>query len=370
MIKSCDSGSLPFQNDIKKFLEGAARFSLYPDDDSVKYFEKRVIQGFLDKVEAGIGVPNYPQFRDMNEMFLAMMEGVEKMKGGYIETKIPSVKANRSHIPELMVIKRNSQMIREKKGEPFQVKVCVTGPYTLSSLFIHRNNEIFGRLGNTISQIAENNIFSGKHGSVSLVAVDEPVFGMLDDPLIDYGSEGRENLRKAWEAIFHKIKSKNVQSLLHLHNTADGLFWEVKSLSMIDSHVDDPVYQMKKTKEQLEATDKFLKASICTVEFDTLIRSRIIETSRQKMTEPAINEKIAEAWTSINSQKTDPEIFLENIDLMKKRLVEMVGRFGVERVPYAGPECGLKGFPTYECALECLRRVSSAIKSATKNVKA
>ncbi|KPV64107.1 MAG: 5-methyltetrahydropteroyltriglutamate-- homocysteine methyltransferase [Candidatus Bathyarchaeota archaeon BA2] len=370
MIKSCDVGSLPFQNDIEKFLEGAARFDLYPDDDSVKYFEEKLIKGFLDKVEAGVDIPNYPQFRDMNEMFPAMMEGVERMKGGYIETKIPSVTENRSHIPELTAIKKNSQMIREKKGKPFQIKVCVTGPYTLSSLFIHRDNEIFSRLGNAISQIVENNIFSEKHGGVSLVAVDEPIFGMLDDPLIDYGSEGRENLRKAWEAIFHKVKSKNVQTLLHLHNTADELFWEVKSLNVIDSHVDDPLYQMKKTKEQLETADKFLKASICTVEFDTLIKKRIMETSRQKMTEPTINEKIAEAWTSINSQKTDPKIFLEDVDLMKKRLVKVVGRFGVERVPYAGPECGLKGFPTYESALECLRRVSSAVENATKNVKA
>jgi len=366
MIKSCDVGSLPFQNNVEKFLEGAARFGLYPNDDSVKYFEKRVIEGFLDKVEAGIDVPNYPQFRDMNEMFLAMMEGVEKVKGGYIWTKIPSVTENRSHIPELTAIKRNSQMIREKTGEPFQVKVCVTGPYTLSSLFIHRDNEIFGRLGNTISQIVENNIFSGKDGSVGLVAVDEPVFGMLDDPLIDYGSEGRENLRKAWETIFHKVKSRNVQGLLHLHNTADGLFWEVKSLNIIDSHVDDPLYQMKKTREQLEATDKFLKASICTVEFDTLIKRRIMETSRQKMTETAINEKIAEVWTGIKSQKTDPEIFLEDADLMKKRLVEVVERFGVELIPYAGPECGPKGFPTYECALECLRRIASTVKSFNK----
>ncbi|MGQ9460384.1 MAG: hypothetical protein ACUVRA_04055 [Candidatus Bathyarchaeaceae archaeon] len=370
MIKSCDVGSLPFHNDFKKFLEGAARFSSYPDDDSVRYFEKKVIQSFLDKVGVGVEVPNYPQFRDMSEMFLAMMDGVERVKGGYIETKIPSVTGNRSHIPELLAIKRNSQMISEKKGEPFHVKVCVTGPYTLSSLFIHRDNEIFSRLGNAISQIVENNIFSVKHGGVSLVAVDEPVFGMLDDPLIDYGSEGRENLRKAWEAVFHKVKSKNTQALLHLHNTADGLFWEVKSLNIIDSHIDDPIYQMKKIKEQIEAKDKFLKASICTVEFDTLIRRRIIETSWQKMTEPAINEKIAEAWTSINSQKTDPEIFLENIDLMKKRLVDIVERFGLERVLYAGPECGLKGFPTYECAIECLRRVSSAVESVTQNVKA
>ena len=366
MIKSCDAGSLPFVGDVEKFLEGATRFGLYPDDDSVKYFEKRVIEVFLDKVEAGIDVPNYPQPRDMNEMFLAMMEGVERVKGGYVETKIPSVKADRSHIPEVMVIEKNSQMIYGKKGEPFEVKVCVTGPYTLSSLFLHRDNGIFSRLGNTISQIVEKNVFGEKHGKVSLVAVDEPVFGLQDYPLIDFGSEGRENLRKAWESIFHKAKSKNAQTLLHLHNTADELFWEIKSLDIIDSHVDDPIYQMKKTKGRLESTDKFLKASISIADFDTLIKKRVTTTSRQKMTELAINERIAEAWTDITTRKTDPEIFLENPDIMKKRLVEIVGRFGVERVPYAGPECGLKGFPTYECALECLRRVSSTVKSVTK----
>jgi 5-methyltetrahydropteroyltriglutamate--homocysteine methyltransferase len=365
MIKSCDTGSLPFVGDIEKFLEGATRFDLYLASDSVRFFEKMVIGGFLDKIEAGVDVPNYPQFRDMNEMFLVMMDGVERVKGGYLETKIPSVKPDRSHIPEVMVIKKNSQMIYEKK-ESFEVKVCVTGPYTLSSLFLHRDNEIFSRLGEIISQIVENSVFSEKHGKVSLVAVDEPVFGLQDDPLIDFGSEGRENLRKAWESIFYKAKSKNAQTLLHLHNTADELFWEIKSLNVIDSHVDDPIYQTKKTKERMESTDKFLKASVSVSDFDTLIKKRIVTSSRQKMTELAINERVAEAWKGITSRKTDPEIFLEKHDIMKKRLVEIVNRFGVERVQYAGPECGLKGFPTYKCALECLRRVSSAVKSATK----
>jgi len=366
MIKSCDIGSLPFIGDTKKFLEGATRFGLLPIDDSAKYFEEKVIEAFLDKVAVGINVPNYPQFRDMSEMFLEMMDGVERVKGGYIETKIPSLKMDRSHIPEVTAIKRNSQMILEKKGESFEVKLCVTGPYTLSSLFLYRNNEIFSRLGNTISQIVENNIFSEKNGRVSLVAVDEPVFGLQDDPLIDYGSEGRENLRKAWESIFHKAKSKNAQALLHLHNTSDELFWEAKSLDVIDSHVDDPIYKMKKTKERLESADKFLKASICTVDFDTLIKNRIMATSQRKITESTINERIAEAWASIASRKTNPEIFLENVDLVRERLVEIAARFGVERVPYAGPECGLKGFPTYECALECLRRVSGAVKGITE----
>jgi len=370
MIDCCDSGSLPFLGDVERFLEGATRFGAYPVDDSVEFFEKKVVEGFIDKLGAGVDVPNYPQFRDMNEMFLTMMEGVERAKGGYLETKILSVKADRNHIPEVMAIRTNSKKIYEERGEPFEVRTCVTGPYTLSSLFLHRDKGIFSRLGNALSQIVENSVFSGKHGKVSVVAVDEPVFGLQDDPLIDFGSKGRENLRKAWESIFHKAKINGAQTLLHLHNTANELFWETKALDLIDSHVDDPIYQMKKTKDNLDSTDKFLKASISISDFDTLIKNRIRATSRQKETEVALNEKIAETWTSIINRKTDPETFLEKTNIMKKRLNEIVRRFGEERIPLAGPECGLKSFPTYECALECLKRVSNVIKNFEKKAHA
>jgi methionine synthase II (cobalamin-independent) len=57
---------------------------------------------------------------------------------------------------------------------------------------------------------------------------------------------------------------------------------------------------------------------------------------------------------------------LEDVDAMEARLVKLFDRFGAERIPYYGPECGLKGFPTYESAMECLRRVSSIIESSAK----
>jgi 5-methyltetrahydropteroyltriglutamate--homocysteine methyltransferase len=366
MTRSCDVGSLPLVGDSKKFVEGASRFSLYSADESAEFFEKKVLEGLLDKIRVGIDVPNYPQFRDMNEMFLSMMDGVERIKGGYLETMIPSVKTDRSSIPEVMVIEKNSQRIQETKGAAFEIRICVAGPYTLSSFFPYKREDIFIRLGNVISQIVENSIFNDKHGRVSLVSVDEPVFGLQDDALIDFGSEGRESLRRAWESIFHKAKSKNAQTLMHLHSTVDELFWDIESLKIIESHVDDPLQQTKKTKEKLESTDKFLKGSVAFSEFDNLIRQRILSNSHEKLTEVAVNEKIAEAWTNINRGGTDPKIFLENIDAMKRRLAKMVDWFGVERVPYAGPECGLKGFPTYESAVECLRRVSSAIESFEK----
>lgn len=366
MIKSCDSGSLPYVGNIAQFLEGAKRFRLHQMDESAEYFEKRVVESFLDKIRVNIDVPNYPQFRDMNKMFLSMMDGIEKIKAGYLETEIPSLKTDNSQMPEVVAIARNSQMIQKKMGEPFEVKVCVTGPYTLASFFPYRDEGTFSRLGNVISQILENNLFSNKHGKTSLVSVDEPLFGLIDDPLIDFGSKGRENLRSAWETIFHKVKSKNAQTMMHLHSTANPLFWDIPSLDVIDSHVDDPLNQMKKTGEMLESRDKFLKASITVNDFDMLIKKRIVADSQEKLTESEVNERIADAWTGINHGKVDSEIFLESVDAMKNRLVKVVERFGAERVLYAGPECGLKGYPTYENALECLRRVSSAVERFEK----
>ena len=89
MIKSCDSGSLPFIGDSAKFLEASTRFGFSNNDNSTDYFEKHVVQSFLDKLGAGIDVPNYPQFRDMSEMILSQIDGIEKLNEGYIETQYP-----------------------------------------------------------------------------------------------------------------------------------------------------------------------------------------------------------------------------------------------------------------------------------------
>jgi 5-methyltetrahydropteroyltriglutamate--homocysteine methyltransferase len=366
MVKSCDVGSFPPVDDPTKFVDGASRFSLSSADESAEFFEEKVLEGLVDKIGAGIDVPNFPQFRDMNKMFLAMIDGVERINGGYLETKLPSVKKDRSCIPEVMVIKKHSHFIQEKKSAPFEMRICVTGPYTLASFFPYKRADIFSKLGNVISQIAENSIFSNQHGRVSLVSVDEPVFGLQDDALIDFGSEGRENLQRAWESIFHKIKSKNAQTMIHLHSTANPLFWDIPSLDVIESHVDDPLVKTKKTGELLESTDKFLKASLAVNDFDALIRKGIAASSPKQLSESDLNERIAGAWADIRHGRVNPRIFLESVELMKGRLAEVVDRFGEDRVLYAGPECGLKGYPTYETALECLRRVSTAVESFKK----
>ncbi len=365
MVESCDAGSLPFVGNLQKFLEGASNYGRIANE-CTEFFEKKLVDGYLDKVKVGIDVANYPQYRDMNQMFLEMIEGIGKVNGGYIETTLLTVKEGKGFIPEALAMKNRSQEIYEKLGEPFKLRMCITGPYTMSSLFAYKDKGTFTRLSNVLTQIIDASIFNNKEGRVRLVSVDEPAFGFVDDPLLDRGSEGRENLLKAWESIMQKIRAKGAQACLHLHNTSDELFWEAEGLDVIESHVNDSFYQAKRTKERLESTDKFLKASITVTDFDQLIRNNIIATSQQKPSETSVNEKIAETWKSLNEKKIDPTVFLENMNLMKERLNKIIETFGVSRVLYAGPECGLRGFPTYESALECLRRVSETARSATE----
>jgi len=295
-----------------------------------------------------------------------MIDGLEKANGGYIEAHELTLKPGKDHIPEVLAIKNQAREINEKLQKPFNLRICVTGPYTMSSLFAYKDRATFTRLGRVLTDIIEANAFNDKHGRVTLVSIDEPIFGFIDDPLLDRGSEGRENLLKAWETMAEKIRAKKAQACLHLHNTSDELFWEARLISLLESHVGDPFYEANRTRERLKSTDKFLKASIAVTDFDELIRNHVTATSKVRLNGISVNEKIAESWKGLGRGSIDPIVFLEDIALMKKRLIAAVERFGSNRIPYAGPECGLRGFPTYESALECLRRAAHTTKSSAE----
>ncbi len=351
-IESCDVGSLPFEGNASRFTEGACHYALGVSDDSANFFEQSVARAFLDKLNAGIVVPALPQFRDMNEMFLSVIEGVEPIAGGYVETGELAVKKGWSALPEVKVIEAHAERFSTQVGSPFQLRICVTGPYTLASFFPYRNSQTYQRLGRVLSEIIENSIFNKKQGRVTLVAVDEPLFGLVDDSTIDRGAEGRESLLASWDTVMRTARSRGVETCIHLHSTSDDLFWDVESLRIVESHLDDPVYRMKATRERLEKGDKWLKASLARTDFDQLIKASLGSESA--------GEVIADAWKRIAKGTASPETFLEDVDVMKKRLRDVVDRFGADRVALAGPECGLRGFPTYTSALECLRRVSEA----------
>jgi len=86
MVLSYDVGSLPLRVEESVIWEGARKsgslLSLVSGSDAVEVFEREVVGGFVDKVKAGIDVPNFPKFRDMNEMYCYINRGIEKGPDG------------------------------------------------------------------------------------------------------------------------------------------------------------------------------------------------------------------------------------------------------------------------------------------------
>ncbi|MBS7651960.1 MAG: hypothetical protein QW638_00725 [Candidatus Bathyarchaeia archaeon] len=361
MFKTYDVGSIPLRISQEIIRGGSRKYSSLLSDvgvgelEDVKIFEGEVVNSFLDKLKAGLDVPNYPQLRDMNEMFLEIIRGIERRGDGYRVISKISAKPF-AVIPEVEALKRNASRIAEAVGlDRFELKICVTGPYTLSSLFQDRYDELFRELGKAISEIASNTMFKARRGETALLFIDEPVFGFLNDPLIDHGSEGRVALLEGWEEICRAASSKGVEAGIHLHKTSDGLFWDVEHLGIVDSHVDDILYTSKETLRRIRETGKRLKASVCKTDFDTLITERLGRVED-------LPQRIGEVWSKIRSGRLDPDMFLEDPNLIQSRLRALTRRFGAENIPYVGPECGLRAFPTYGCALECLRRTSEVAK--------
>ena len=365
MINSYDVGSLPLRTRPSIIWTGAkASRTLLPllqasGGGDFRLFEEEVVETFSDKLRAGIDIPNYPQFRDMSEMFFELIRGIEKTEAGYVASRTPSARPGAS-IPEVDVLRRNTSKIRDLTGcDRVRIKVCVTGPYTLSSFFQSKDASLLQHLGRAVADIASSAMFDVRHAEVSLLCVDEPVFGFLNDPLLDYGSDGRDSLRRAWDGICRAATARNVETCIHLHNTSDDLFWEVEHLNIVEAPLDDPLYASGATMRRLEETDKRLKASICVTEFDRLIAEKL----RIGGAGGDLQQRVGETWSGIRRGHIDPHVFLEGPRLLHGRLRKLIDRLGPERVPYVGPECGLMSFPTYDCAMECLRRVAQAVET-------
>ena len=366
MVLSYDVGSLPLRVEESVIWEGARKsgslLSLVSGSDATEVFEREIVEGFVDKVNAGIDVPNFPQFRDMNEMYFELIRGIEKSPDGYMALESPSAKPN-APVPEIEAIRKNASKIRDLTGlDRVRLKVCVTGPYTLASFFPAKNARLFEDLGVALADIVSQSLFASRNGEVSLVCIDEPVLGFLNDPLLDYGSDARETLIKAWDGICRAAVSKGTETSMHLHDTSDDIFWAVDGLQLAESHVGDPLYTLNSTKRRLEETGKRLKASITMTLFDDLIEARL----KAEGVTGGLQQKVGDVWTEIRHEIVDPMIFIEEAELMAKRLGAIVEKFGPENVPYAGPECGMGGWPAYDVAMEGLRRISEAVAKHSK----
>ncbi|MCX6655686.1 MAG: zinc ribbon domain-containing protein [Candidatus Bathyarchaeota archaeon] len=181
MVSICDIGSMPPKIPHNELREGArhlqslAQYTRYGKGyESARKFEENVTSGLIDKLRAGVDVPSYPQFRDMNEMFLDLIDGHTYTPKGYIATDQLTCRSG-TMIPEVRAIRNNLKEITEKTGVgEINLKICVTGPYTLSTLFSSRTPELIRDLGKALKDLTANSLFAraAKLSGVPVLVVD------------------------------------------------------------------------------------------------------------------------------------------------------------------------------------------------------
>ena len=289
-----------------------------------KEYEEMVQRAFLMKAEH-VECPNYPQFRDMIEMFLEPIKNPELQDEAYLIAEKYAI------IPEL-------EYVEKMKVE--RVRVCITGPFEL----YYREfggviyEDVLLNIAESVARFARN---ASKYENVECISIDEPSLGIAPDL-----QPSDDLISKAFDI---KV-SADLQ--IHLH---EPLFYE----KILDTRIDvigvECAKDVKNIEfidgEVVEAANKKLRIGVARSDIDGIIAEFNAEHNVNAW---GNNELISLAIEEVEP----PEKIFERIKLAHEKFGDLVA--------YIGPDCGLFSFPTQEHALQLLKNVKIALERFRK----
>jgi len=310
-MKVDDIGSFPIP-------KGVSREWITRNLESKEY-EEMVQRAFLMKAKY-LDCPNYPQFRDMIEMFMEPIKTYQE--DAYL------IERSKAVIPELEYV---------QKMDVDSVRVCITGPFEL----YYREfggviyDDILLNLAESVRRFAEN---ACKFENVRCVSIDEPSLGLAPDLHPE-----DELLEKAFKYNF----KADVQ--IHLH---EPLFYE----KILETSIDVIGIECAKKPENMdfidaevvESADKKLRIGVARSDIDGIIAEFNAANN--------VNAWGDEELISLAIDEIEP------IEKIAERIERAKEKFG-DLIAYVGPDCGLFSFPTQELALQLLRNLRRAVES-------
>ncbi|NOY10819.1 MAG: methionine synthase [Archaeoglobi archaeon] len=287
---------------------------------NTKEYAEMVKRAFLMKVNAGVDVPTYPQFRDMNEMFLDLIKNPEYQEDVY-------------------VIRREYARIREVEAvlemDVKAMRVCITGPFELyyKEFGPVIYDDALEKIGISISRFIENL----DSDVVKCVSLDEPSLGT--NPELQ---PTKEQIQLAYEKIDFP---GDVQ--IHLHSP---LFYtevlDVEQINVIgiESARDEKAMDFV-DREDLESYDKYLRVGVGRSDIDGIIA--------EYNTKHGVN-----VWGDREGMmRAIDEV--ESPERIRSRIERAIKLFE-DRLKYIGPDCGLFSFPSQEHAVRILENINRA----------
>ena len=339
MILFDDIGSYPLPKDTTKNWVA----------DAVKTKDPKLLDIVRDamrqKIEAGVDVPTYPQFQDMNQQFLGIINDEKSTDEPLL------VRKEKARILELDAIEEVGADYFKKNGSKLNIRVCVTGPVELYLKEFGGTSytDVLNAFATSIDRFIGNSIDSAKQFRIAAISIDEPSIGI--NPQIMF-SDGDliEALAKATKTAF----SNRIDTEIHLHSPLHyKLICRVPSIGIVGvESAANPSYLDLIDKKDLEDYDKFIRAGVA--------RTDIFNMAA------ALNEKYGINVWKEPSKLEEITTGMETPAIIEKRLEKAYAVFG-ERIKYAGPDCGLGSWPSQEMVSRLLKNTCTGIKNFKKN---
>lgn len=334
-----DIGSYPLPEGVtKEWVQKA--FSKHSERE--KLFQL-INAAFQQKIEAGVEVPTYPQYQDMNEQFLSVIRNPESTEEPF------KVKEKAAKIVELEAIQPAAQMYMQSHGEKQNTRVCVTGPLEmyLKEFGGTEYTDILYLLAESVDRFLKTSIENSGYLNVSVVSIDEPSIGI--NPQIMFNDD---ELIKALKIATKSAHRKGIDVQIHLHSPLHyKLACATSQINVIGvESAGHPSYLDLIDKRVLEESDSFLRVGIARTDVSNLVS--------------VLNDKYStNVWKDAFLLK---EIVteLETPNIISERLEKAYSIFG-ERIKYVGPDCGLGSWPSQEIAFQLLQNVATGIQNST-----
>jgi 5-methyltetrahydropteroyltriglutamate--homocysteine methyltransferase len=292
-------------------------------------FYNVVSESFRRKFAAGLDVVSYPQHYDMHRQVTDVVASAME-RGTYV------VDGNDAIIPEVWVLNGEARRLYEQFGRRVPLRVCVAGPLELYLKVVGTvcYEDVLLMFAETVRRFAEKSILNSKYVRTEVVCLDEPSFGFLDvsargDVVVD---------------VLEKAFSFNgVTKQVHLHSSlkmADVL--GVDGLDVVSLEFAASTRSLESlSKKMLDEVDKHVRVGVARTDVDS-IRAELYERG-------VVNPSA--------------EQLVESVDIMRRRFVVAREKFG-DRLLFAGPDCGLGGWPSQDAAELLLKRTVDAVKNA------
>jgi 5-methyltetrahydropteroyltriglutamate--homocysteine methyltransferase len=337
-----DIGSYPLPEGISRDWIAQVVTSRTEDDRLFEIISDTMQQ----KIAAGVEVPTYPQFQDMNQQYLRIINDPELTEAPLL------VRESEAKILELEALLALGAKYRNEHGKPLDIRVCVTGPIELYLKEFGGTSygDVLLVFARSIDRFVKNSIGNSGDLNVATVSIDEPSIGINPQIMLD-----DEDIIKALTTAGESAHKHGIDTEIHLHSPLNyKLVCHVPSINVIGvESAASPSYLELIDRADLLGSDTFLRVGISRTDIFglTAVLNERYNTNVWKE-----KDKLMEVVTSMETPET-----------IAGRLANAYGLFG-DSIRYAGPDCGLGSWPSQGLAQGLLSNTAKGIEMFYRNL--